>query len=128
MEACRGELTIQPDELQSSSIAVAEDNGKLVGISQVKVTGTEADLLKLFVEPMMLRGGVEKSLFLWASNEAIAKGALRLVIEADPDAAPKGDRSSNEIGFNIGYILRTHHIKIATTVTVASSWLALFSP
>src|SRR3954447_27013368 len=47
MEACRSELTIEACELQSSSIAVAEENGKIVGLAQVKVTGSEADLVEV---------------------------------------------------------------------------------
>jgi GNAT superfamily N-acetyltransferase len=81
MEACRSELTIQACELQSTSIAVAEENGKVVGVAQVKVNGGEADLLKLFVEPTMLRGGVGMQLFHWATSEATAMGAYRMVIE-----------------------------------------------
>ena len=88
MEACRSELTIKEFELQSSSIAVAEENGKIVGLAQVKVTGRKADLLKLFVEPTMLRVGVGMKLFHWATSEATAMGAFHMVIEADPDAAP----------------------------------------
>ena len=88
MEACRRELTIEPHDLQSSSIAVAEESGKIVGVAQIRVIGNEADLLKLFVEPTMLRGGVGRELFLWAANQATKEGADHLVIEADPDAAP----------------------------------------
>lgn len=57
-------------------------------VAQVKVNGGEADLVKLFVEPTMLRGGVGMQLFHWATSEATALGAYRLLIEADPDAAP----------------------------------------
>jgi GNAT superfamily N-acetyltransferase len=88
MDACRGELTIEAYELQSSSIVVAEENGKIVGVAQVQVTGSEADLLKLFVDPTMLRNGVGMRLFHWATSAATAMGAHRMVIEADPDAAP----------------------------------------
>jgi GNAT superfamily N-acetyltransferase len=88
MEACRNELSIDPNELRSTSIAVAEDQGKFVGIAQVKVVGSEAELLKLFVEPTALRGGVGKALFIWATYTATIKGADHLVIEAAPDAAP----------------------------------------
>ncbi|QQO12793.1 GNAT family N-acetyltransferase [Bradyrhizobium diazoefficiens] len=88
MEACRRELTIESDDLRTSSIAVAEEDGKIVGVAQIKVIGSEADLLKLFVEPTTLRSGVGRSLFLWAINQATSEGADRLVIEADPDAAP----------------------------------------
>jgi GNAT superfamily N-acetyltransferase len=88
MEACRRELSIDPRELKSTSIAVAEDHGKIVGVAQIKVDGNEADLLKLFVEPTAMRGGVGRALFLWATDTAASQGADHLVIEADPDAAP----------------------------------------
>jgi GNAT superfamily N-acetyltransferase len=88
MEACRRELSIQPCDLRSTSIAVAEESGIVVGVAQIKVIGSEADLLKLFVEPTALRGGVGRALFAWATDLAISQGAHRLVIEADPDAAP----------------------------------------
>jgi hypothetical protein len=51
MEACRSELSFDAAQLRSSSIVVAEEHGKIVGVAQVKVVGKEADLLKLFVEP-----------------------------------------------------------------------------
>lgn len=88
MEACRGELTFEPRDLRSTAMAVAETDGKVVGVAQVKVAGNEADLLKLFVEPTTLRGGVGRSLFVWAIDQASIRGANRLVIEADPDAVP----------------------------------------
>ena len=88
MEACRDELSISPDELRSTSIAVAEYRGNVVGVAQVKVVGNEADLLKLFVEPTALRGGIGKALFDWVTYTARSMGAVHLVIEADPDAVP----------------------------------------
>lgn len=88
MEACRRELSIDPHDLTSTSIAVAEDRGMIVGVAQIKVVGNEADLLKLFVEPTGLRGGIGKALFAWATAIAASLGADHLVIEADPDAAP----------------------------------------
>jgi hypothetical protein len=88
IEACRRELTFEPREWGSTSIAVAEKDGNIVGVAQIKVAGSEADLLKLFVEPTTLRSGVGQTLFVWATDHAISKGANRLVIEADPDAVP----------------------------------------
>jgi GNAT superfamily N-acetyltransferase len=88
MAACRVELSFQPDELSSSRIAVAERAGAILGVAQVKLIGQDADLTKLFVEPSGLRGGVGKVLFAWATDAARSMGASRLVIEADPDAAP----------------------------------------
>lgn len=88
MEACRGELSIDPSDLRYTSIAVAEQDGGLAGVAQIKVTGSDADLLKLFVEPAVLRSGIGRALFAWAADLATSQGADRLLIEADPDAAP----------------------------------------
>ena len=88
MDACRVELTLRPDDLSTSRIAVAERAGAILGVAQVKQIGQEADLAKLFVEPSALRGGIGKVLFAWATDAARSMGAARLIIEADPDAAP----------------------------------------
>jgi GNAT superfamily N-acetyltransferase len=60
----------------------------VVGVAQIKVIGSEADFLKLFVEPTGLRSGIGRTLFAWATDLATSRGADRLVIDADPDAAP----------------------------------------
>lgn len=88
MEACRGELSFDPRDLASSLIAVAARGGSVVGIAQVRMSGDGADLVKLFVEPAAMRGGVGQALFAWAADAARASGAARMTIEADPGAAP----------------------------------------
>jgi GNAT superfamily N-acetyltransferase len=87
MHSCRGELSIQPCDLESTPIAVAEHDGNPIGVAQVKVVNDEADLLKLFVEPTALRNGIGKALLVWATDVATKLGAARLIIESDPDAA-----------------------------------------
>jgi GNAT superfamily N-acetyltransferase len=88
MEACLSELTINPVDLQDSRIQVAETaSRKTVGVVQVKSTDTDADLAKLFVEPGRLRAGTGRLLFEWAIRTARELGAIRLTIEADPEAA-----------------------------------------
>ena len=87
MTACQNELTLRPDELQSTHLQVAERDSTVVGLAQVKVTDSDADLLKLFVEPALLRSGVGRLLFEWATARARCLGAVRMIIEADPDAA-----------------------------------------
>ena len=87
MEACRGELSLEPRDLQLTPIAVAECDGKPIGVAQIKVVDDEADLLKLFVEPAALHSGIGKALFVWATDVAKKLGATRLTIDADPDAA-----------------------------------------
>lgn len=66
---------------------MAEENGKIVGVAQFKVTGSEADLLKLFVEPTMLCGGLGTNYFTGLPTKQWQWGASH-VVEADPDAAP----------------------------------------
>jgi N-acetylglutamate synthase-like GNAT family acetyltransferase len=88
MEACRDELSVDASDLQSTKIAVAEEGGSLIGVAQVQVAGRQANLLKLFVEPGRLRSGVGRALLAWALGLANDMGASRLLIEADPDAAP----------------------------------------
>jgi GNAT superfamily N-acetyltransferase len=87
LEACCSELSFDERDLQLMPIAVAEHDGKLLGVVQVKVMGDEADLLKLFVDPSGLRRGVGKTLLVWATNVAREKGATRLIIDLDPGAA-----------------------------------------
>jgi GNAT superfamily N-acetyltransferase len=88
MAMCRGELSFASDDLQLTRIAVAQEGSDMVGVAQVKVAASEADLLKLFVDPGTLRSGVGKALFTWATEVARELGADRLLIDADPDAAP----------------------------------------
>jgi GNAT superfamily N-acetyltransferase len=88
MDACRAELSFEPRDLELTPIAVAEHYGKPIGVAQVKVVDDEADLLKLFVEPSALRSGTGKALLVWATDVAKKLGAMRLIIEADPDSAP----------------------------------------
>jgi GNAT superfamily N-acetyltransferase len=88
IEACRGELSFEPRDLELTPIAVAEHDGKPIGVAQLRVVDGEADLLKLFVEPSALRTGTGKALLAWATDVAKKLGATRLTIEADPDAAP----------------------------------------
>src|ERR1700758_2901761 len=88
LAACRAELTLHPDEFLSTCLQVAERDSAVVGLAQVSVTGIDADLLKLFVEPTLLRSGVGRLLFKWGCSRAQSLGATRMTIEADPAASP----------------------------------------
>jgi GNAT superfamily N-acetyltransferase len=92
MAACRAELTLHPDDLETTSLQVAERAGSVAGLAQVRVTGADADLLKLFIEPALIGAGVGRLLFEWATAKARELGAVRMMIEADPDAAPFYER------------------------------------
>jgi GNAT superfamily N-acetyltransferase len=92
MAACRSELTLRLDELQTTSLQVAERDASVVGLVQVKVEGADAELLKLFVEPSLLGAGIGGLLLGWATKKASDLGAIRMMIEADPGAAPFYER------------------------------------
>ncbi len=86
LEACRAELTIRVEELESTSLCVAERDGSIVGVAQIVVDGAIADLQKLFIEPGGIGLGVGSSLFAWAVSTAKHLGARHLTIDADPGA------------------------------------------
>lgn len=88
IEACRSELSFAPSDLESTHVAVAEEDGKILGVAQVRVSVANADLLKLFVEPEILRRGTGRALFAWATDISRRMGAHQLTIEADPGAVP----------------------------------------
>ncbi|ANW01650.1 GNAT family N-acetyltransferase [Bradyrhizobium icense] len=87
MQACGKELTLTPATILASHVQVAELDGRLAGVAEVKSSGDTAQLEKLFVEPGLLRTGAGRKLLDWAKATARAAGATALVIEADPDAA-----------------------------------------
>ncbi|MGR4931663.1 GNAT family N-acetyltransferase [Bradyrhizobium sp. CAR08] len=101
LEACRRELSLSRRDLEETQVAVAEENGEIVGVVQVKVSSGEAELLKLFIEPHALRSGTGRILFAWAAEVSRDEGATQMVIEADPDAAPfysrLGARATGEV-------------------------------
>lgn len=86
LDACRTELTIGAEELETTALCVAEHDGELVGIAQITVDGEDADLQKMFVEPDTLGLGVGKALFAWAISTAKYLGARQMTIDADPGA------------------------------------------
>lgn len=88
MAACVEELTLTPDELSTTDVAVAETEGQVIGLVQIAVEDAVADLLKLFVDPTHMGKGAGRILMEWAIVTARAKGARDMTIEADPDAAP----------------------------------------
>jgi GNAT superfamily N-acetyltransferase len=88
MEACRSELSFSRQDLQLTHIAVAEEHDRILGVVQVKVSADDAELLKLFVEPVGLRKGIGTALFAWAIDIGRRMGAHRMIVEADPSAEP----------------------------------------
>jgi len=87
LDACRAELTIRVEDLQTTALCVAEHDGGLVGVAQITVAGETADLQKMFVEPTAIGLGVGRALFEWAVSQAKGSRARHMTIEADPGAA-----------------------------------------
>jgi GNAT superfamily N-acetyltransferase len=90
--ACRAELALHPDDLRTTQLQVAERDATAVGLAQLKVSGGDAELMKLFVEPALLGSGIGRLLFAWATQRARSLGAVRMMIEADPGAVPFYER------------------------------------
>src|SRR5215467_84485 len=88
MKACRSELSFSPQDLELTHVAVAEEDRRIVGVVQVRVSADDAELLKLFVEPELLRKGTGRALVAWATDIARRMGAHQMIVDADPDAAP----------------------------------------
>jgi GNAT superfamily N-acetyltransferase len=87
LEACRAELTVTPAHFARDACRVAEIGGVITGFAQLRVIGTAADLVMLFVAPDGLRAGVGRTLFRWAAETARDAGAAALSVESDPGAA-----------------------------------------
>lgn len=86
IDSCREELTLTAAQLKSSDIRVAESCGKPVGVVQLVVEDTQAELEKLFIEPDVIGQGFGGILMRWALGWAGALGANSLKVTADPGA------------------------------------------
>lgn len=88
MAACRDELTITPRDLDRFAAVMAEIDGLPAGVALVGWNGPDAEIEKFFVDPAFMGGGVGRALFDWCVATARGMHAPRLLIEADPQAAP----------------------------------------
>ena len=88
MAACVEELTVTQADLDTGALITARIDGALAGMAQVGPLNDDADLLCLYVDPPFIGQGVGRVLFDWCLAQARAMGAARLMIEADPNAAP----------------------------------------
>lgn len=92
MAACRDELTIHPNALTATRLIMAEVQGQPAAVAQLGRDGDGADLLLLYVDPPAMGHGIGRALFDWCVAQARAMAAPRLLIEADPNAAPFYER------------------------------------
>lgn len=88
LERFRFELTFRKDALLNTRIVVAEGSAsRKVGVAQIDIDKTEAELMKLYVDPRFFGRGAGRALMDWAAREARALGAVRLQMDADPASA-----------------------------------------
>jgi GNAT superfamily N-acetyltransferase len=90
MARCAGSLAVPDQAIARGDVQVAIDGtGRPLGTAQLSLPFDDAiELDKLFVDPPVIGHGVGAALLRWALQETRARGAKRLVILADPNAAP----------------------------------------
>jgi GNAT superfamily N-acetyltransferase len=89
MKASERALTIRADLVARRRVLVAADeSGLLLGIASVLPLAAQGDfdLGHLFIEPDAIRRGVGEALFRAIVASLKREGALRLLIDADPNA------------------------------------------
>jgi N-acetylglutamate synthase-like GNAT family acetyltransferase len=88
LAACREELTVSPRDIAADNVFVAERGAVVIGYYAVTaVLEGACELKALFVDPPAIATGVGKRLFEQATQQARALGAIRMIIESDPNAA-----------------------------------------
>ena len=86
MEAWTDQLTITPEFILRHPTVVAKRDGELLGVAGFEITGDDALLLHLWVEPAAMRQGIGAALFAECEANARRAGAVRLIVESDPHA------------------------------------------
>jgi GNAT superfamily N-acetyltransferase len=87
---------VKPEQIAAGHVWVAAAGDQsIAGIVSLALGEDPAtlDLDKLFIEPGRIRGGVGRLLLLHAVGEARRRGATRLTILADPNAAAFYERN-----------------------------------
>lgn len=89
MEACRQELSVSADKIESNDYhyAVAENQGVIVGFYALgNLSDSNIELEALFVEPKYIGSGIGRVLIEHAKNHAAANGGHTLLFQGDPNA------------------------------------------
>ncbi|MET8702360.1 GNAT family N-acetyltransferase [Kitasatospora sp. NPDC058032] len=88
IEACRAELTLDPQRIGPDRTAVAEDDGRVLGFVTLTGAPPKGELGMIFVEPDAIGRGIGRRLMDHLRAEATALGFDRITVEADPHAEP----------------------------------------
>jgi GNAT superfamily N-acetyltransferase len=82
----QGILTITPEFISINQVYSATMNGSIVGFYGMIVSGSEAILDHLWVNPDQIGTGIGRELFSHAVNLARSMDAATIEIESDPNA------------------------------------------
>lgn len=95
MQACADELTYPPEQIAAGGFEVLEDEGEIRGFYALsKVSPSTLELDALFVAPEHIGRGYGRALMTHALAAAREWAHVeRLVIQADPNAAPFYERA-----------------------------------
>jgi N-acetylglutamate synthase-like GNAT family acetyltransferase len=88
MDACVDELTITPSRIGAEDMTVAEINGVIAGMVSL-TPGLQSGALELedmFVDIPFIGTGLGATLIEHAKKRARARGAVRIDVDADPNA------------------------------------------
>jgi GNAT superfamily N-acetyltransferase len=81
-------LTVSEGDIANGGVLVAYDaGGRTLGMANVVTDGAAADLDAMFVDPPAIGGGAGRALFAASVELARRRGAARMTILADPNAA-----------------------------------------
>jgi len=86
LESVRAELTLQPAQLLTARVMVAEADGQALGFYVLTPREPEWELDHLWVHPRAQRGGLGTMLVRDAQSQAAAADRRGLRIDADPHA------------------------------------------
>ena len=88
MEQWRESLSTEPQSIEQWPTFVAEDQGELVGFSQINPDLEIWELVSLFVLPAHIGKGVGRALLKEAVATASKAGKTTVHIDSDPNAEP----------------------------------------
>ena len=87
LEACRDELTLTPDYLDTNPTFVLEDDGRVVGLYSLEsMEAGEVELGMLFIDPDVIGRGYGSKLLAHAVQTAARHGHRTIWIQSDPGA------------------------------------------
>ncbi|MER7330463.1 MULTISPECIES: GNAT family N-acetyltransferase [unclassified Micromonospora] len=86
LDACRAELTFQPEDVRARRVAVADSAGGILGFYSLDGEPPSGELGNMWVEPDSIGSGVGRRLWHHAMQSARMAGFTSLRIEADPFA------------------------------------------